>query len=208
MSRVRQVVDWSLAEGFYVMINLHHDSWQWINGYPGDRTTVLNRYNALWTQIAATFRDHSSKLVFESINEPQFTGTSGDAQSDEVLRELNVAFVRLGAPVRREQRHRLLVLPTLDTNSEQAQLDALTATIDQLGDRNIAATVHFYGFWPFSVNIAGGIRLRHDVEQDLCSTFDRVPTPSPPGASRSSSVSGACSATTTPGPASSSAANC
>ncbi|MET8255501.1 cellulase family glycosylhydrolase [Micromonospora sp. NPDC005197] len=174
LSRVQQVVDWSLAEGLYVMINLHHDSWQWINGYPGDRTNVMNRYTALWTQIATRFRDHSSKLVFENINEPQFTGTSGDAQSDEVLRELHVAFVRLVRQSGGNNATRLLVLPTLNTNSNQAQLDALAATIAQLNDRNIAATVHFYGWWPFSVNIAGGTRYDTNVEQDMVDGFDRV----------------------------------
>ncbi|OON30813.1 MULTISPECIES: cellulase family glycosylhydrolase [Micromonospora] len=174
LAKVRQVVDWSLAEGLYVLVNLHHDSWQWINTYPGDRTNVMNRYTALWTQLATTFRDHSSKLTFESINEPQFTGTSGDAQSDEVLRELNVAFVRLMRQSGGNNATRLLVLPTLYTNSNQERLDALTATIDQLGDRNIAATVHFYGWWPFSVNIAGGTRYDSNVEQDIVDGFDRV----------------------------------
>ncbi|MFI7432292.1 cellulase family glycosylhydrolase [Micromonospora haikouensis] len=174
LAKVRQVVDWSLAEGLYVLVNLHHDSWQWINTYPSDRTNVMNRYTALWTQLATTFRDYSSKLTFESINEPQFTGTSGDAQSDEVLRELNVAFVRLMRQSGGNNATRLLVLPTLYTNSNQERLDALTATIDQLGDRNIAATVHFYGWWPFSVNIAGGTRYDSNVEQDIVDGFDRV----------------------------------
>ncbi|MEU7917471.1 cellulase family glycosylhydrolase [Micromonospora zamorensis] len=174
LNRVRQIVEWALAEDLYVMVNLHHDSWQWINGYPGDRTNVMNRYTALWTQIATTFRGHSSKLVFENINEPQFTGTSGDAQSDEVLRELTVAFVRLVRQSGGNNATRLLVLPTLNTNSNQGQLDALATTISQLGDANIAATVHFYGWWPFSVNIAGGTRYDASVEQDMVDGFDRV----------------------------------
>ncbi|MEU6424458.1 cellulase family glycosylhydrolase [Microbispora sp. NPDC046973] len=174
LNRIRQVVDWSLAEGFYVMINLHHDSWQWINTYPGDRTTVMNRYTALWRQIAGAFRDYSPKLVFESINEPQFTGTSGDSESDQVLNELNTAFVHLVRGSGGGNATRLLVLPTLNTNAEQARLDALTATFNQLHDPNLAATVHFYGWWPFSVNIAGGTRYDSNVEQDLVGTFDRV----------------------------------
>jgi hypothetical protein len=116
LARVRQIVDWSLAEGLYVMINLHHDSWQWINTYPSDRTNVMNRYTALWTQIATAFRDHSAKLVFESINEPQFTGTSGDDQSDLVVQELNTAFVRLVRQSGGDNTTRLLVLPTLHTS--------------------------------------------------------------------------------------------
>ncbi|WDZ87828.1 cellulase family glycosylhydrolase [Micromonospora cathayae] len=174
LNRIREVVDWSLAEGFYVMINLHHDSWQWINGYPGDRTTVMNRYTALWTQLATTFRDHSAKLVFESINEPQFTGTSGDAESDQVLHELNTEFVHVVRRTGGTNATRLLVLPTLHTSSEQPRLDALADTIDQLDDPNIAATVHFYGWWPFSVNIAGGTHYDANVEKDLVDSFDRA----------------------------------
>ncbi|MFI6227676.1 cellulase family glycosylhydrolase [Micromonospora echinospora] len=173
-NRIREVVDWSLAEGFYVMINLHHDSWQWINTYPTDRANVLARYRALWTQLATEYRDHSSRLVFESINEPQFTGTSGDEQDYQVLHELNTEFVHLVRRSGGTNATRLLVLPTLLTNADQGRLDALTATIDELDDPHLAATVHFYGWWPFSVNIAGGTRYDATVEKDLIDTFDRV----------------------------------
>lgn len=174
LNRVKQIVDWSLAEGFYVMINLHHDSWQWINTYPTDRTTVANRYTKLWTQLSSTFRDHSPKLVFESINEPTFTGTADDAENYRLLDELNTSFVRMVRSSGGANATRLLVLPTLYTNADQGRLDALNATFDELDDPNLAATVHFYGFWPFSVNIAGGTRYNAEVEQDLISTFDRV----------------------------------
>ncbi|GAB3059182.1 cellulase family glycosylhydrolase [Micromonospora schwarzwaldensis] len=173
LGRVRQIVDWALAEDLYVMINLHHDSWQWLNTYPTDRAGVTNRYRALWTQLAATFRDHSPKLVFESINEPQFAGTT-DEQGDIATRELNAEFVRLVRASGGANATRLLVLPTLHTSGEQARLDALSAGIAQLHDPNLAATVHFYGWWPFSVNIAGGTRYDTNVEQDLVGTFDRL----------------------------------
>ncbi|GIF23147.1 aryl-phospho-beta-D-glucosidase BglC (GH1 family) [Actinoplanes tereljensis] len=170
LARVRQIVDWSLAEGFYVMINLHHDSWQWLNAYPPDTA----RYGALWTQISSTFRDYSPKLVFESINEPQFAGTSGDDQNYQVLDQLNTQFVHLVRASGGGNATRLLVLPTLYTNADQGRLDALNATFDHLDDPNLAATVHFYGYWPFSVNIAGGTTYDTAVEQDLTGTFDRV----------------------------------
>nr|WP_246496935.1 cellulase family glycosylhydrolase [Sphaerisporangium rubeum] len=176
LNRVRQIVDWSLAEGFYVMINLHHDSWQWINGYPADNTTVMNRYKALWRQLAGAFRDHSPKLVFESINEPQFTGTSGDDQGDQIVNTFNTEFVRLVRQSGGGNATRLLVLPTLHTSGEQARMDALNATITALRDPNLAATIHFYGWWPFSVNIAGGTRYDTNVEQDLVGTFERART--------------------------------
>ena len=37
--------------------------------------------------------------------------------------------------------------------------------MDALNDSNLIATVHFYGFWPFSVNIAGYTRF--DAELPL-----------------------------------------
>ncbi|HEX6685038.1 MAG TPA: cellulase family glycosylhydrolase [Candidatus Limnocylindrales bacterium] len=174
LGRVRQVVDWALARGFYVMINLHHDSWQWINTYPTDRTNVLNRYNALWTQIASAFRNHSSRLLFESINEPQFAGTSGDAQNYQLLHELNAEFVRIVRASGGGNTNRLLVLPTLFTNADQGRLDALRTSFTQLNDRNLVATIHFYGFWPFSVNNSGFTRYNAEVEQDLVGTFERA----------------------------------
>ncbi|MDX3659021.1 cellulase family glycosylhydrolase [Streptomyces sp. ID05-26A] len=176
LNRVREIVDWSLAEGLYVMVNLHHDSWQWINTYPADRANVRARYTALWSQIATTFRDHSSKLVFENINEPQFTGTSGVEQEFQALHELNAEFHRIVRGSGGGNTTRLLVLPTLHTNADQDRLDAFLASYRQLRDTNIAATVHFYGFWPFSVNIAGFTRFNTEVEQDLVNTFDRVHT--------------------------------
>ncbi|BCJ57522.1 cellulase family glycosylhydrolase [Micromonospora endophytica] len=174
LNRVKEVVGWALEDGFYVMINLHHDSWQWINTMPTDRTNVLNRYNALWTQIAAAFRDASPRLHFESVNEPQFANSSGDAQNAQLLHELNVNFHRIVRASGGNNATRMLVLPTLHTSSEQARINELTTTINQLNDRNLIATVHFYGYWPFSVNVAGGTRFDATTQQDLTDAFDRV----------------------------------
>jgi endoglucanase len=174
LARVKQITDWSLDEGLYVLLNLHHDSWQWINTYPTDQANVTARYTALWTQISNTFKGYNDKLLFESINEPQFTGTSGDDQSYQVLAELNKKFVQIVRASGGNNATRVLVLPTLFTNAEQGRLDALNAEFTALKDPNLAATVHFYGYWPFSVNIAGGTTYDANVEADLLGSFDRV----------------------------------
>ncbi|WP_229796176.1 cellulase family glycosylhydrolase [Saccharothrix coeruleofusca] len=174
LDRVKEVVGWALAGGFHVMINVHHDSWQWISAMPADRAGVLARYNAIWTRLAAEFRDSSPKLVFESVNEPQFTGSSGDAQNAALLEELNTSFrtaVRRSGGV---NATRLLVLPTLHTSADQARLDELASTIEAMDDPNLAATVHYYGYWPFSVNVAGGTRFDATARKDLTDAFDRV----------------------------------
>lgn len=174
LSRVKEVVDWALADGLYVLINVHHDSWQWIANMPSDHDGVLARYNAIWTQVAGAFRDSSSKLLFESVNEPQFTGSSGDAQNASLLNELNTSFHSIVRQSGGNNATRLLVLPTLHSSGEQARVDELVSAFTALGDSNLIATVHYYGYWPFSVNIAGGTTFDATTQKDLTDTFDRV----------------------------------
>ncbi|GHH29108.1 cellulase family glycosylhydrolase [Lentzea cavernae] len=174
LSRVKEVVGWALADGFHVMINIHHDSWQWISAMPSNRTGVLTRYNAIWTQLAAAFKDSPGKLVFESVNEPQFTGSSGDAQNAQLLHELNASFRDIVRRSGGNNASRLLVLPTLHTSSDQARLDELATSIRGFGDPNLIATFHYYGYWPFSVNVAGGTRYDATAQKDLTDSFDRV----------------------------------
>jgi endoglucanase len=174
LARVRQVVNWALADGFYVVINMHHDSWMWINQLATDHDAVLTRYRTTWTQIAAAFRGEPYRLVFEDVNEPQFSGTSGDDQDYALMNELNTNFEQIVRASGGVNRTRLLVLATLHMNADQGRLDALARTIKALGDPNVATEVHFYGFWPFSVNIAGYTRFDATTQQDLTDTFDRV----------------------------------
>ncbi|GLH96705.1 cellulase family glycosylhydrolase [Phytohabitans aurantiacus] len=174
LARVKEVVNWALADGFYVMINIHHDSWQWINTMPTDRANVLNRYNALWTQLAAAFRDSPSKLVLESVNEPQFTGASDEAQSIGLLNELNTSFRNIVRQSGGGNASRLLVIPTLHTSADAARVDPALSWFTSTNDANLIATVHYYGYWPFSVNVAGGTRFDATVQSDLTGAFDRV----------------------------------
>ncbi len=174
LDRVEEVVGWALDDGFYVMINIHHDSWQWVNTMPTNHDAVLDRYTDTWTQIADRFQDADGRLLFESVNEPQFTGSSGEPANLELLAELNDVFYDVVRGSGGGNATRPLVLPTLNTGSEPTKIEALAAQIAALDDPNLIATVHYYGFWPFSVNIAGYTRFNAEVQQDVTSTFDRV----------------------------------
>ncbi|WP_454859434.1 cellulase family glycosylhydrolase [Promicromonospora soli] len=174
LDRVEEIVGWALDDGFYVMINIHHDSWQWVNTMPTNHDAVLDRYSDTWTQIADRFRDADARLLFESVNEPQFANSSGEAQELELLAELNRVFHEIVRGSGGGNATRPLVLPTLHTGSDPALLDALAAEIAALDDPNLIATVHNYGFWPFSVNIAGYTRFNAEVQQNLTDQFDLV----------------------------------
>ncbi|MGW5664619.1 cellulase family glycosylhydrolase [Streptomyces sp. NPDC003758] len=173
MSRVKQVVDWALSDGLYVVINVHHDSWQWIADMPTNHDNVLARFKATWTQIAAEFKDSPKSLLFESNNEPQFNNTT-DAQGIQYNDELNTAFHTVVRQSGGNNATRLLVLPSLHTNSGQVFLDALVSEMKSLNDPNLVATVHYYSWYPFSVNIAGGTQFDATAQKDMTDNFARI----------------------------------
>ncbi|MGW5423606.1 cellulase family glycosylhydrolase [Streptomyces sp. NPDC003943] len=173
MARVKQVVDLALADGLYVEINVHHDSWQWIRYMSTDHDNIMARFDSTWQQIAAAFKDEPRKLLMESINEPQFADAT-DAQKTQYLRELNTSFHSIVRGSGGVNKDRLLVLPSEETNNAQRWLDDLSTTMNSLHDRNLVATVHYYSFWPFSVNVANGTTYDAKVQADLTEGFARV----------------------------------
>lgn len=176
LDRVEEVVNWALEAKLYVMINVHHDSWMWISHMEKNHDEVLARYEAVWTQVAERFKNHSSKLMFEGINEPRFTdgGTTDRAKQYEMLKELLVSFHRIVRDSGGLNATRPLVLPTRESSPAVDDLDELYKTIQTLNDPNLIATVHYYGFWPFSVNVAGYYKFEKDAQQDIVTTFDNV----------------------------------
>ena len=81
LSRVQEVVDWSLDAGLYVIINIHHDNDKNDKGlylYTSyDELETSKKYvTAIWSQVAERFADYDEHLIFETMNEPRAVGTS------------------------------------------------------------------------------------------------------------------------------------
>jgi endoglucanase len=172
--RIAEVVNWSLEAGLYVMINMHHE--EWVMTMETQHDEVKRRFDAAWSQIAAHFKDYPKTLMFESINEPRF---SEDWNKDtpeyfKMLDELNSSFHSIVRKSGGNNGTRPLVLPTLTCSASQPRLDELNNTIAKLKDKNIIATIHYYGHWPFSVNVAGATTFNEEVRTDIVNTFDRV----------------------------------
>ena len=82
MLRVKEVVDYVIDEGLYCIINVHHDTgadsfddngkltgYHWIKADADNFTQNGVIYQALWGQIALSFKDYGEKLLFEGYNE-------------------------------------------------------------------------------------------------------------------------------------------
>ena len=66
----------------------------WIRNASYDYDGVIEKYKALWNQIADRFEDYSDRLIFESMNEVGFDDLRGP-ENYEVLNKINQEFVNL-----------------------------------------------------------------------------------------------------------------
>ncbi|WP_186578226.1 cellulase family glycosylhydrolase [Aquibacillus kalidii] len=176
LNRLQQVVDWSLEAELKVMINIHHDSWDSIaKGMSSDHDNTVARFNSIWMQLSERFKEYPTDLMFESINEPQFWGPGGDEEGQKFLDELNNSFYDIVRTSSGNNPIRPLVIPTLHTNfEEQVHVDNLYNWIISKNDPYIISTVHYYGYWPFSVNVDGTTTFDEATKNHIIDNFNRV----------------------------------
>lgn len=153
LARYKEVVDWAVDEGLYVMVNIHHDSWIWLQYWDGDtKSPEYIRFVQMWEQLANCLKDEPAQVCFETINEPKFSqGT--DAEKQEKLDALNLAAYQVIRKSGGNNADRMIVLPTLNTYSGPDRCAPLLKQMQSLGNKNLIATVHYYSSWVFSANL-------------------------------------------------------
>lgn len=82
MKRVKQIVNWAMDDGMYVIINTHHDTADFTprsitygkGYYPLNKDSAESKafLTNIWSQIALAFNNgYDEHLVFETMNEPR-----------------------------------------------------------------------------------------------------------------------------------------
>jgi hypothetical protein len=71
LAKVKQSVDWALAAGLHVMINIHWDG-GWFENNIGDTVdpAIDARLKSIWQQLATAFAGYDNRLLFAAANEP------------------------------------------------------------------------------------------------------------------------------------------
>jgi len=134
LTRVEEVVDWALAQGLYVILNAHHESWLKEN-YQVQKNK--NRLDSIWMKIAAHFKAKPAKLMFELLNEPN--GMTGE--------EVNEVNKRLLSIIRNESPNRLAVF----SGHGFTPIDSLLETeIPDVQDKFLIGNFHSYDPWDFA----------------------------------------------------------
>ena len=156
MSRVTQVVDWTIDAGLYAVINIHWDN-GWVNKFPENKEESMKRYTKMWSQICDNFKDYSDYLMFESQNEElgweklwnRWAGTQGKTESYAIVNEINQEFVDVvrNSGGNNDKRH--LLISGYNTGID-VTCDPLFVMPDDPAGR-CAISVHYYSPSTFAI---------------------------------------------------------
>ncbi len=163
MERVKEVVDYAYHKGAYVILNIHHEDWNYPYYDNLDRASA--EMAAVWGQIAEVFKDYDEHLIFEGQNEPRKVGTplewnGGDAEGWEVVNKTNKVFVDTVRAAGGSNPYRMLMIPGYAANC--------TVGIQHIevpeNDNRVIISVHAYEPYDFALNPNGRSEWNHDTD--------------------------------------------
>ncbi len=141
--RVDTVVHWALENHLFVIINAHHEAWlkSVLTGssVSASASDSLARFDSIWSQIAAHFKNASDSLIFEILNEPY-------PMSESNVNALNVRELKI---IRQTNPTRIVSYSGyMWSNSDQL----VTAAIPDTSTRYLIGYYHSYDPYPFGLN--------------------------------------------------------
>ena len=128
MARIKQVVNYAYDMGMYVVIDIHGDcfgtipgSWIDISKMGFEFEAIIEKFVAVWTDIADNFKDYDQRLVFEVANELMIYGryAVSDAELAAVypnINALNQAFINAVRAEGANNADRVLIVTGYNTN--------------------------------------------------------------------------------------------
>lgn len=154
LARVKEVVDWCLAEDLKVVINTHHD--KWLEGRPTAAYKEENcrRLALLWSNIATAFRGYDYRLAFAGTNEVHVRDLWGKptAENLDVQNAYNQTFVSVVRATGGNNAQRHLMVQTYVCNPEFGLDGGLIVPQDAEGNGNryMSVEFHFYNPWTYA----------------------------------------------------------
>ena len=172
MARVKQVVDAAIASGLYVVIDVHNDGGDVVQGKWIDislpegeaRTVMINKFSDLWTDIAVNFADYDQKLIFEGFNELN-NGSYTTAPTTEQLNNvnaLNTEFVKAVRNAGGKNADRVLIVAGYNTNIDYT-VSGFVKPNDTATDR-LMLSVHYYEPDNFALDESGTVEWDEDID--------------------------------------------
>lgn len=160
LDRVEEVVQYCYNEGLYVIINMHGDGYNTIDGgwflvNGEDQDYICEKYEAVWKQIAERFKEYDEHLIFESMNEELDNNYNSDPNREYYanLNKYNQIFVDTVRASGSKNTHRWLLMPGWNTNIEYTVGDygfeMPTDANCTAGESRMMVSVHYYDPWDY-----------------------------------------------------------
>lgn len=172
LARIEEVVSWSLDNGLYTIINVHHDtgmnpSLNWIFADVDVFEKSRDDFAGIWTQVAAHFRNFDDRLIFQSSGEWMNRERSWNNEEDfRIVHELNQAFIDAVRSSGEKNRERYLMVSPYAASAEEKIVRAMLYQpfVDTARDKLILS-VHSYAT---DLNtIEAGARALSSISQEF-----------------------------------------
>lgn len=170
MARIDTVVTWALDNQLFAIINAHHEVWlkdtlgetSWKDSaHTAFVDSAMARFDSIWSQISAHFKNKSDSLLFEMLNEP-------NPAPQNYVNEINAQVLKI---IRRTNPTRI-VLYSGYMWSNVSQL--VTAAIPDSSDKYLIGYYHSYDPWPFGLN--GGTTSNANILSTIKSEMNQAVT--------------------------------
>lgn len=144
MARVKEVVDYCMNDGLFVVLNDHYDE-GWIetkmDTYDEAKAAIMN---TMWTQVATAFASYDEHLLFAGLNEPN---ADNQTKTDNLVKYEQV-FIDAVRATGANNAYRTLLVQGPSTDIDNTSKYYKTLPIDSSKDR-LMVEVHFYSPWNF-----------------------------------------------------------
>ena len=146
IARVKEVVDWCMAEDMQVILNTHHELW--LESYPiyTMKETLNGKLRKLWTNIATAFADYDGRLAFAGTNEVTVNWAAPTAENYDVQNSYNQTFIDAVRATGGNNAKRNLIVQTYATDPTYG-LAGFVIPNDPTGNR---LSVEFHYYSPYS----------------------------------------------------------
>ena len=164
LNRIAEVVNYAHSQGLYVLINMHGDGYKTVTGSwlicdSSDQTTIKDKYQKVWQQIATKFQSYNDHLIYESMNE-NFDGQYGNPTQPcySNINAYNQTFVDTVRRTGGNNASRWLLVPGWNTNIDYTvgnygfvlPTDQYRSTTIPAAEQRIMISVHYYDPWDFT----------------------------------------------------------
>jgi len=146
MQRVKDVVQYCVDNGLYVIVNIHWDGgWLETHVTPESRNAVNAKQKAYWQQIATSLRDFDEHVMFASANEPNVD----TASQMDVLMSYHQTFIDAVRSTGGKNAYRVLIVQGPSTDVDKTNQLMTTMPTDRVSSR-LMVEVHYYTPWNFT----------------------------------------------------------